>query len=336
MNLQTLLGRASERLPIVRRAARRARMLPDVWRAAEARTRNRAPRHVAQVHYAAVLDGRTMNLDIAVPADVAPGTATVLFAGRRQRLTAPARIREVADGVVRISATVLLGEDGVPVHTERRWQLDCVTDTAGRKRSYALLGAPAATWPAKAPTLATPRCPRTGRRYQLRTGPHGRTTVEVQPSPRLAEVVRVDIGWFVASLEVRTIGFRFPQAPQLSLALRDGDTVHALATSLEGDRVRLDLPVALLAETVTAQEFLWELTLSGGGREARVSSKLHDLAFPKAAIRPSTSIVWLGDGVAVRIRPYFTPGGYLVLACLRLASTLPAAARESSTLKVAP
>src|SRR5690349_13638080 len=121
MHLRTLL----QRLPQVHRRLVSARL----------------PRNVGNVRYAAVLDGHTLNLDIEVPhaGPRSPSDATVVFVAGRQRLTAPARIRSAGDGVVRVTATVVLGERGLPVHEEPRWLIDCVLrDEAGASRAYAL------------------------------------------------------------------------------------------------------------------------------------------------------------------------------------------------------
>ncbi|MGX6601613.1 hypothetical protein ACWKSP_05665 [Micromonosporaceae bacterium Da 78-11] len=338
MDLENLIGRASDRVPVIRQIARRgARALPVAWQAARSMKPVRTPRNAGEVRYAAVLDGRTMNLDIALPAGEAPPvTVTVVLTGR-QRLTGPGRIRSTVDGVVQVSATVLLGEDGLPVHTERRWTISCVvTDAAGRRRNHPLLGAPEPRRVTSGPTIVAPLCPRTGRRYQVETDPAGRTILTVQQAKRLAEVAEVHAGWTVASLQIRTVGFRYEQAPDLRFTLRDDGAVRAVPTSLDGDRLAVALPASLLAETVTAKECLWDLHLVNGRREIAVTSTLHDLTDPKAVLRLPTSIISISDGVAVRIRPYFTPRGRLVLACLRLASAPGVAGRTAPRRVPAP
>ncbi|RZU54448.1 hypothetical protein EV385_6399 [Krasilnikovia cinnamomea] len=321
------IGPASGRPGVMRKIAARARRsagaLPTAWQAARALLPTRPLRNTADVRYAAVLDGRTLNLDIALPAGTAtpPRDAAIVFTGRRHRHTAPARIRTVEDGVVRLSATVLLGEDGVGVHTEGQWQLSCViTDAAGRRSTHPLIGAPEPRWPSDGPTMLAPLCPRTGRRYEVMTLPDGRTGLTVRRSGRLAEVVDIRAGWTGNALEIRTTGFRYGRAPELRFTLRDDGATHTVTTTLDGDRIFADLPVQRLAETVTTQERLWDLHLIADGRTVRLNSVLTDLTRPKTVLRPPTSIVSVGSGVAVRVRPYFTPRGHLVLACLRLAS----------------
>lgn len=321
MDLEGLIGRASARLPVIRRVSRPVRALPGVWHATRSLTASK-PRHTAEVRYAAVLDGRTMNLDIEAPytGTEPPRTATLLFNGRRQRLSTPLRVRELAGGKLRLSATVRMGEGDVPVHNERHWRLTAVVTTAsGSRVTYGLHGAPAPVWP-EGPTVADPRCPRTGRQYRVGTDITGSTTLTVAPAKRTAEVIAVRPDWTTADVEIRAIGFTAGADPRLRLTARNnGAVVHVTGTT-EGDRIHFDLPVASLAEKVTIEEWLWDVHLVTEKRELAVTSTLHDLTQPKAVLRPSTGVVSVAPGVAVRIRPYHTPGGRLVLACLRLAS----------------
>lgn len=282
------------------------------------------PRDVADVRYAGVLDGQTLNLDIEVPyaGAQAPHRVEITFARRGERHTVPAELTAVDPGQLRISAAILLGGRGVPVAPGQRWRLGCLLHTegdAGKPRSFALRGAPTPQWPVDGPTNVGPRCARTGVLYRPDTGPGGLTVLRVLPPPPLAEVVEVRVGWTSAELEIRTVGFVCDAPPTVRFSARTDLRTHAVTATVDSDRIRCALPIDLLASTVGQDETVWDVQLSTGRRRLKVGRTLHDLANPKAVLRP-TAAVSAGAAGPVRVRPYFTPGGRLAVACLGLRS----------------
>jgi hypothetical protein len=337
MHIASRLRRSLRQMPKVRRLAVEVRdhadSLGKVWRGTQrtaAASRQsvrrlipvRLPQHVAQVRYAAVLDGHTLNLDIEVPAagpQPPSGVTLVLTAGQR-RLSVPARIRSVTDGVARVSATVVLGERGLPVHEKPRWLIDCVLrDQAGASQTYALCGAPPPPWP-DGPTVPAPRCSRSGMLFRPETGPGGRTTLVVHQPKHSVQIVALRVGWVQADLTLRTVGFTCTEAPELRLTCRTDRRSVTVRASVDGDRLRCALPVGSMTSEAGVDESIWDVHLLVQNKRMAVGSTLHDLEHPKGVIRLQDAIVSAEPGVAVRVRPYVTPTGRLAVACLRISS----------------
>lgn len=270
------------------------------------------PRHVADVAYAAVLDGSTLNLDLIVPFDGrVPKLVTIVFRNRQAILAAPARIRAIEGGLLRVSATISMGSSNIPVQSHRAWRLGCVVDGV----EHALRGAPRLDWPA-GPTIAEPPCRETGNQYQIGTGRAGLTTLTVKQPRRIAEVVDLELSWSAAKLRVRTVGFTCDRAAIVRLTSRDGSERLEAPITMDGDEFTCVLPVAQLVREVSQVETTWDINVLTADGRVRVGRTLHELSNPKIVLRPQAKVVASSVGSAVRIRPYFTPAGKLALACL--------------------
>jgi hypothetical protein len=281
--------------------------------------------HVATVRFAAVLDGHTLNLDLAL-ADVpyAPDArATIELRRGRRRVTAPARLR--ADGrASAVSAAVLLGEEigGLPLESGGPWRVSCVIAASGGSvRRLPLQGAP----PPLAhdgPTIAAPRSASTGVRYRVDRDIAGRLTVTPKPPRAVAEVERLALDWTSAELTVRLLGIDGRDAT-FSFSSRDGLGIEAVPARVLASSATCAIPVGRLAPVSSVEELLWDVRLNAGRavRTVRVGRVLHDLVNAKSVLRLDTAVVWVDRGTSVRVRPYYTQAGGLVLACLRVHTT---------------
>ncbi|HWH01403.1 MAG TPA: hypothetical protein VNV66_19305 [Pilimelia sp.] len=279
----------------------------------------------ALVRFAGVLDGQTLNLDLRIPQLPAGSVqaAEIHVVQGDVRRTGPARVHPADGGATAVTAAVLLKDSPAasPVTRPRRWRLECVLQTAsGERHRLPLRHAPAPRW-AGGPTVAAPRAPITGERYVPEVAWSGRTVLRVSPPPPLAEVDRLLLSWTTALVEIRMVGV----APARSMAVefqgRDGGVVTVTPESCEGDTLRVRLPVAgLAAHAGSGRESTFDVWLVNGSRRFRVGRRLHDLTNPKQVLRIAPAIVWVDEGAALRVRPYYTSAGNLALACIAMES----------------
>lgn len=277
-----------------------------------------------RTRFAAVLDGRTLNLDVPVPAVAASAVvrAELRLVRGRVRHSVPARVRSAPDGSAALEGTALLTEHrhGLGLLPGAPWLVEAVLHTAGGVVSYDVLHGPGGE-PAESPTVATLADPASGRRHELRTMRNGRLGVAVLAPAPTAEVTTVDVGWLGARIGVRLVGCSEP-VTRLELTARSGagrltTPVVAAAGTLAGD-----LPLLEMAVLGGVAETFFDVHARTPDRRLRVGRFLHDVANPKQVLVPAAGIVWAAPGLSVGLRPYYTPAGSLTLAC-RPIGTLP-------------
>ena len=270
---------------------------------------------------AAVLDGRTLNIDLLAPQFRADDvTAAELHAVRGSvRRTTPARVRREADGSCAVEATALLDDSpgGYALRPGDPWFLEVMlhTRTRGRRILKVLGGRQNAGTTGL--TIPSPPHPDTGYRYKARLYWSGRLALTVTPPAATAELSRVELDWTRAELEVRAVGWQLGDESVVEVANRSGTArVTAAAGRVGADRVRCTLPVAELAGlTRTGRETVLNVFVRSDGRRLRVGRVLHDLMNPGRVLKPTPAIIWAGPGSSLRVQVRFTPAGGMSLAC---------------------
>ncbi|MET8151565.1 hypothetical protein ACIBSW_24545 [Actinoplanes sp. NPDC049668] len=305
------------------RALRRLRRMHSVRQVVvrldrPARAISRAMRRgpAATARFAAVLDGRTLNVEFPVPgraADVRSAELRVVR-GRTVRCV-PVRVRRDSDDSCSLSATVLLtdGPGGLDLRPGSPWLLEAVVHSSAGTTSYAVLaGEPGTT--AAGPTLAAPPDAVTGRRYQVGGTRSGRLCLAVNGPAPTAEVAAIDVGWLGARVRVRLLGCEGPVTAVEFVARTGEGRVHAAAVAT-GDGAQWDVPAHELALMGGAKETFFDVYLRAGTRRLRPGRYLHDVVNPKPVLVPPAGIVWVAPGLSVSVRPYYTPAGNLTVAC---------------------
>lgn len=262
----------------------------------------------AEAAYARVLDGRTLNLFVTLPAGAA--TATVVFArgGRAERVPL-----EPAPGGASGEATVLLGAGGVAL-TPGRWRIlldlafrDGRTETvAPRLTDTGRAGA------ADGPTVAAPPCPDTGVRYQVGLSPAGALVLTVLPPAPAAEVTGLDVRATGMRLRGRLVGVEDATGTTVVFA-GPGRREHAVPARADGTAFAAEVPVASLADG--PEESSWRVwaQVPAAGR-LRVGHGLTDLRSPQAVHRRPNRMIRLGGRSFALVRTTYAGGG-LTLVC---------------------
>nr|BFE72173.1 hypothetical protein GCM10020092_054740 [Actinoplanes digitatis] len=219
--------------------------------------------------YAAVLDGRTLNVEFPVPGRAADVSSAALRVVRGSTVrSVPARVRSGTDGACSLAATVLLAEgpDGLDLRPGSPWLLEAVVHTAAGTTSYAVLTGEQDT-PEAGPTLAAPPDAVTGRRYQVRTTRSGRLCLAVLAPEPTAEVAVIDVDWLGAGLRVRLLGCDGPVSA-VEFTARTGEGRVRAAAVATRDGAKCDLPLRDLARTGGAKETFFDVHLRAGKRRA--------------------------------------------------------------------
>ena len=270
---------------------------------------------------AAVLDGRTLNIDMLAPqfrADDVVAAELHVVRGAVRRTT-PARVRREPDGTCGIEATALLDDSpgGYALRPGDPWLLEVMLQTVSRGRRILKVLGGRQNAGTTGLTLPSPPHPETGYRYKARLYWSGRLALTVTPPAPAAELSRVHLDWTRAELEVRAVGWRMPEQAVVEVANRSGTArVTAEASRSGADRVRCALPVGELAGlTRPGKETVLNVFLRSEGRRFRVGRVLHDLMNPGKVLKPTPAIIWAAPGRSLRVQVRFTPAGGMTLAC---------------------
>ena len=280
---------------------------------------------VADARFAAVLDGRTLNIDVPVPRlrhdEVLSAELRAVHGADRRAI--PARVRPEPDGTVSIEATALLDDNpgGLALRPGRLWLLElAVRMRAGGEQILKVLGGrqQAGT---RGLTVASPPHPDTGFRYRVRLRASGRLALGVTPpAAPAAEVSRVELDWLRAALEIRLVGRPLAGPATVEIVKRSGTArVTASVEQIGADRVRCDLPLTELAAFGGGSGPVYlHVFLRSGGQRLRVGRVLHDLTDAEQILKPTPAIVWAAPGRCVRVEVRFSTAGAMSLACRTL------------------
>lgn len=276
---------------------------------------------VAEAGLAAVLDGRTLNVDIRVSRfrhdDVRSAELRVVR-GSDVRLV-PARLRPESDGSLSVEAAVLLDDSpgGLALRPGTQWLLEVVLRSeAHGEQILKVLGGPQKVG-TRGLTVPSPPHPETGLQYHVRVVLTGRVAVTVRAPEPTAELDRLDLDWLRAALEIRMVGRPLAMPATIEIVKANGTSPISVPVQPAGpDRVRCDLPLAKLAAVskgTRAPSF--HVFLRSGGRRFRVGRTLHDLRNPKNILKPTPTVVSAAPGQSVRMVVRFTATGALTFTC---------------------
>jgi hypothetical protein len=273
--------------------------------------------------FVGVLDGHTLNVDLAVPPQLARDVTTVEVHVVRGavRHPVPADVRLEGDAL-RVSAAALLCglPAGLDLGPGDPWSVECLLlSSDGGATRASVHGAPTAL--PSGPTVPNPPCPDSGHRYRPIADRAGRLNLRVTAPAALAELTDLRLDWTRAVIELRAIGWSAEEPVEIELKPRDGGRPSRARGEVVGKNLlRFVLPLAPASAVSAPRESIFDVRVHTGASRLRVGTTLHDLANPKTALRPPAAIVWAGPGRSVRVRPYFTPAGSLALACLPVQS----------------
>ncbi|BAL85377.1 hypothetical protein AMIS_1570 [Actinoplanes missouriensis 431] len=308
-----------------RKALRRLRRMPSLRQVVvrldgPARALGSAMRRgpAVSARFLGVLDGRTLNIEIPLPAVAAAGVTGAELRIRRGRVrhSVPARIRAQAGGGCSFEATALLadGPRGLGLQPGAPWVLEAVVHTTGGTTSYAVVQSPPVQQ-SEGPTVPAPADPVTGNRYEARLTATGRLGLAVTPPEPLAEVAVISVGWLGARIGIRLVSCDEPPKA-VEFTARTGEGRARVAATTTDGVVWCDIPLHELAVLGgPAKETFFDVHVRTGNRRLRVGRFLHDVVNPKPVLVPPTGIVWAAPGLAVSLRPYYTPAGSLTVSC---------------------
>ncbi|RFU36644.1 hypothetical protein DZF91_36980 [Actinomadura logoneensis] len=292
----------------------------------------------AEVSYFAVLDGRTLNLHARLP-EAVDGAAELVFARAGRRLHAP--VDPVVAG--ELTATVPLGEAAGGVRLTRGgWRIGVRVRTATGERAFTLLGGARVLGAWDGPTALTPPCPLSGMRFVPETSATGMSLLRVADPEPSAEIVGLDLTFARITVDFALVGtsaaaraaVRF-QARGKAGGSAPAHTVAATPVGRPGARgpvFRVTVPLRQMATgSGSGGERLWHLFAEPPGeRPLRLGRRLHDVRDPRRALPVAQRMLAVSPAALVRVRPYYTGSGDLVLACAPVPAGAPAFPETSS------
>ncbi|MEV5576536.1 hypothetical protein AB0L06_41455 [Spirillospora sp. NPDC052269] len=336
---QRLREEAEVRTAVAQRRVRRE--TDEAVRAAIARSglaRVVASGPSAEVSYFAVLDGCTLNLHARLP-EAVDGPAELEFVRAGRRLRAP--VDPVVAG--ELAATVPLGEATGGVRLTRGgWRIGLRVHTTTGERAFTLLGGARVLGTWDGPTTLTPPCPLTGMRFVPETSTTGMCLLRVADPEPSAEIVGLDLTFARITVDFELVGATAAAQAAVRFQSRGkaggsapAHTVAATPVERPGARgpvFRVTVPLRQMASGSGSRERLWHLFAEPSGhRPLRLGRRLHDVRDPRRVLRVAQRMLAVTPGALLRVRPYYTGSGDLVLACAPVQAGAPAASPEVSS-----
>ncbi|WP_077798839.1 hypothetical protein [Streptomyces sp. JHA26] len=284
---------------------------PDDW-----------PRVTAE--HLSVLDGRTLNICVAVPDDVTAASASLVLGQGSSPVVVPLTLAQRSDGRVEAQGTTVVdlleGDSStgplMPGGIRRylleagQWRMSVVfTDVRGGESRYALAAAPKMM--SDGPTL--PESLRDDGTYcRIIASSTGRAYVSLGRDGADAEVVSVHIGWSEITLRGRLVNAPAEACNgDLELIRRNGKVSRTLPAVWEGDAFTCRVQIADFG-TLSTKEQIWDVRLRRPrGRSLKLSRRRTDVRSPGDVFRMPHRLLTSDDGTALRINPYYTPIGSL-------------------------
>ena len=277
-------------------------------------------RRAARLHYAAILDGQTVNLHAGLPPSAGlPDRAEILVRRGRRRHAVEARVYEGPAGEALVDAAVLLGAEvgGVPV-TTGRWRLRLRLYTGRRKRSLSLLLLEPPV-PYEGPTKPMAASPVTGERYRIGRSVRGSARVVSAGVRPAVEVTKVHLTHAGITLDFRVLGVTTdrPWAEFVASGRRLEQPVTADATGGSGV-FRVDVPLDRMTPRGARPEH-WDVELHDrDGRSLRLGRRLHDVRNPLRVFAMRSIAITPQGRPPLIVQPRYTPAGNLRVTCTRM------------------
>ncbi|MET9882810.1 hypothetical protein ABZZ20_06520 [Streptomyces sp. NPDC006430] len=271
----------------------------------------------AVLHYAAVLDGHTMNLHAVLP-DSAPlgESAEIELRNGRSRVYAPAHLYEDREDRLLMDAAVLLGTGpGGLALPSGRWKTTLLIQDGRKTRKLPLLLVEPPV-PYAGPTKPMGASPVDGVRHRLgRTVTGSLRVVTSNPKPS-AEVVRIDLSHSALVVDFRLLGTRIqdPWAEFVASRRRIERPVEALP----GGIWRVVVPLEEMPPERRATEH-WDISVaSESTRALRIGRRLHDVRNPMRVFAINKAVVAPAGRPPMIVHPRYTAAGNLRVTCSRM------------------
>ncbi|MGV9246462.1 hypothetical protein [Streptomyces sp. NPDC003710] len=274
-------------------------------------------KRTALLHYAAILDGQTVNLHAQLPpAAGLPDRAEIVLRRGRRRYPCEARVYEGPAGEALVDAAVLLGAElgGAPVGTGR-WRLRLRLYSGRRSRTLSLL-LPEPPVPYEGPTKPMEASPVTGERHRLGRSFRGSARVVSTAARAAVEVTKVHLTHAGVTVDVRVLGTSLdgPRAEFLAAGRR----IEQAVESLGPDRFRVAVPLSGMTPRGGRPEH-WDVVLRDStGRSLRPGRRLHDVRNPLRVFAMRSLAITPQGHPPMIVQPRYTPAGNLRVTCTRM------------------
>jgi hypothetical protein len=277
----------------------------------------RRSKSTAQLRYAAVLDGQTVNLHAVLPRHASlPDRVTVVLQRGRKRHHVEASAYEGPAGDVLVDAAVLMGAEvgGVPVDAGK-WKLRLRTHAGRRSRSMALLlMEPPVPYEGPTKPMTTSRI--TGARYRVgRTVTGAARIVSSDPVPAV-EVSKVHMSHAGITVDFRVLGTEVdrPWVEFVAAGRQIRHPVEALGPGV----FRTEVPLEQMTPRSTRPEH-WDVVLHReAGSPLRLGRRLHDVRNPRRVFAMRSMAMTPVGRTPMIVQPRYTPAGNLRVTCTRM------------------
>lgn len=274
-------------------------------------------RRAAQLRYAAILDGQTVNLHAELHARAGlPERAEVVLQRGRRRYPGEARLHEGPAGEILVDAAVLLGADvgGVPVGTGR-WRLRLRVHTGRRSRTLPLLLLQPPV-PYEGPTKPMTASPVTGERHRLGRSFRGSARVVSTAARPAVEVAKVHLTHAGVTVDFRVLGTRV-EAPWVDF-VASGRRIEQAVTALGPDGFRVTVPLGEMPPRGSRPDH-WDVVLRDrDGRSMRLGRRLHDVRNPLRVFAMRSLAITPPGQAPLIVQPRYTPAGNFRVTCTRM------------------
>lgn len=277
-------------------------------------------KRTARLHYAAILDGQTVNLHAELPPSAGlPDRAEIVLRRGRRRHLAAAHVYEGPAGESLVDAAVLLGADvgGAPVGTGRwRLQLRLFSGRRSRTLSLLLLQPPV---PYEGPTKPMAASPVTGERHRLGRSVRGSARVVSTAARPAVEVAKVHLTHAGVTVDFRVLGIDVeePWAEFVASGRRIEQPVSDIATG-DSRALRVEVPLEQMTPRGARPEH-WDLVLRDrSGRSMRLGRRLHDVRNPLRVFAMRSLAITPQGRPPLIVQPRYTPAGNFRVTCTRM------------------
>ncbi|WP_416980335.1 hypothetical protein [Streptomyces sp. T028] len=274
-------------------------------------------KRTAQLRYAAILDGQTVNLHAQLPPSAGlPDRAEIVLRRGRRRHPAEARVHTGPDGEALVDAAILLGAEvgGVPVGTGR-WRLRLRVHSGRRSRTLSLLLLQPPK-PYEGPTKPMAASPVTGERHRLGRSLRGSARVVSTGARPAVEVTKVHLGHAGVTVDFRVLGTRAEEPWAEFVA--SGRRIEQPVTPLGPGTYRVDVPLGQMPPRGTRPDH-WDVVLADRtGRPMRLGRRLHDVRNPLRVFAMRAMAITPHGHPPLIVQPRYTPAGNLRITCTRM------------------
>ncbi|MCO4697562.1 hypothetical protein LRR80_03629 [Streptomyces sp. RO-S4] len=271
----------------------------------------------ARLHYAAILDGHTVNLHAQLPVSAGlPESAEVVLSRGRRTFTAEATVYAGPDGEALVDAVVLLGAEvgGAPAGPGR-WRLRLRLRSGRRTRTVPLLLL-APPVPYEGPTKPMTASSVTGERHRLGRSFRGSARVVSTGARAAAEVVKVHLTHAGITVDFRLLGTRADQPWAEFVA--SGRRLEQPVTGPAPGTLRVEVPLDRMPPRGKRPDH-WDVVLcDADGRRFRLGRRLHDVRNPLRVFAMRSLAITPPGLPPMIVQPRYTPAGNLRVTCTRM------------------